>query len=549
MVMIPSQAGAQVFLSASHKDQADGSMSHKIQVRAEVDGADANTMMIVKKGSEYIAIDQQFADKDGKVEFSFDCNTPGSYEGYINTEKTGQKELFSYEILDTAGYDQVELEFNSATDANILQVIEDNKNKLLLDTKFYSDEKKAEVSTKLLAECGALEGSQISKMFDKSIITAYLYGEGDNDTKLEVIEYYNSSYFGLTNQTSPKNIYNDFLGFSDADKNTVFALVEAKNPELDQFRVAVNESIALTAIGNFAVEELDQFILSNNDYLGLSGYSGYTPTKRKNIILALKESPIGSTADYRTAYDKYIEEMNTPAQGGGSSSGGGGGGGGGGSSAKPNKNVIEIPKVPPEKAPDEQENEKPEANQTVAASFNDLESVAWAKDAILSLASKGIVSGREGGAFVPNDSITRAELTAMVVNAFFKVDPDATCDFADIPQDDWSYGYVSTALSKGVIFGLGDGSFGKNTKITRQDISAILYRVLSYTKAMPKVETVSNQIKDFDEISDYAKNAVLMLSQVGIVNGFEDGSFLPAKSATRAEAAVMINRAMGVVNK
>ena len=552
VAVIPAQASAEIFLSAIHTDNGDGTLSHKIQIRADVNSPDANAMLVVKKGSEYVAIDQGFADKDGKLEFTFDSDIPGTYTGSINTEKQGIREAFSYEILDSNGYIAVEQAFNGADDTNILQTIEDNKSKLLFDTKYYTNENKQTVADSLLAECGSLKGTEISEKFDKSVISSYVFGECSNDKKFEVIEYYDSTYFNLANQKTPKNLYSDFSNFKDSDIDYAFDLVEAKKPELNQFRGCVNEAAALTALARFSTEELDQFLLSNNDYVAFDGYSSYTPTKRKNIILELTTAPKASVSDYRVAYNGIIEKMNNTQkpQGGGS---GGGGGGGGGGAAKPNKNVIEIPKVnqtqqteKPEENKDENKEEKP---ATTVTSFNDLGSVEWARDAITSLASKGIVSGREGGSFVPNDSITRAELTAMVVNAFMRVDADASCEFTDIPQDDWSYRYIATALSKGIIFGLGDGSFGKNTKTTRQDIATIIYRVLSFTKAMPKVETVSNTITDFDEISDYAQNSVLMLSQVGIVSGFEDGSFLPAKSATRAEAAVMINRAMGVVNK
>ena len=51
---------------------------------------------------------------------------------------------------------------------------------------------------------------------------------------------------------------------------------------------------------------------------------------------------------------------------------------------------------------------------------------------------------------------------------------------------------------------------------------------------------ITNNIADFDDVSDYAKNSVLMLSNLGIVSGKGNNRFAPKAFATRAEASVMI---------
>ena len=61
------------------------------------------------------------------------------------------------------------------------------------------------------------------------------------------------------------------------------------------------------------------------------------------------------------------------------------------------------------------------------------------------------------------------------------------------------------------------------------------------------METVTDNLKDFDKVSDYAKTSVLSLSNLKIINGFEDGNFYPKNNATRAEVSVMIHNALEVL--
>jgi hypothetical protein len=57
--------------------------------------------------------------------------------------------------------------------------------------------------------------------------------------------------------------------------------------------------------------------------------------------------------------------------------------------------------------------------------------------------------------------------------------------------------------------------------------------------ALPK-SSLAKQFTDSASISSYAKEAVAAMQQAGLINGYEDGSFGPAKPATRAEAAKIL---------
>lgn len=202
----------------------------------------------------------------------------------------------------------------------------------------------------------------------------------------------------------------------------------------------------------------------------------------------------------------------------------GGGGGGTGSSISSN---IPLPSTNQTPVPTSTPNPQTDI-------FNDLQSCAWAKDAIYALYNMGIVSGYDDNSFRPNNNVTREEFVTMVVN-YMGINENASCSFADVNENAWYYPYVAKAYASGLISGIGENKFGIGMNITRQDAVVVLARIddSSYT---------DNGINytDAELIADYAVEAVKKLTAQGIISGNPDGSFNPNGFLTRAEAAQMI---------
>ena len=171
----------------------------------------------------------------------------------------------------------------------------------------------------------------------------------------------------------------------------------------------------------------------------------------------------------------------------------------------------------------------------VTSRFTDLETTHWAFEAVSYLADNFILNGYLDGTFKPESNITRAEFAKIIVSATESLEGDATSSFSDVSADHWSYSYISTAYKRGYITGYPDGTFKPEAKITRADICTIVNRVL-------KAKAGENSITftDADSIPEYAKEAVYALASKGILNGYEDGTFLPTANATRAQTAKII---------
>ena len=116
-------------------------------------------------------------------------------------------------------------------------------------------------------------------------------------------------------------------------------------------------------------------------------------------------------------------------------------------------------------------------NVTITKTFPDVPADAWYAAAVNTLASLGMVSGDENGNYRPNDPITRAEFC--VIALAFAYEPDnAVCYFGDVSRSDWFYTYVAQAASYGWIGGYTNGNFGPNDRITRAQVTTIVNNML-----------------------------------------------------------------------
>lgn len=177
--------------------------------------------------------------------------------------------------------------------------------------------------------------------------------------------------------------------------------------------------------------------------------------------------------------------------------------------------------------------------------FGDISAYTWAKDAIESLAAKGIIKGKGGNYFAPKDNTTRAEFVSIIIKTF-KLSGDPGSNFKDVKATDWFYKEVAAAKALGIISGTYEGNFLPNKPITRQDIAVIIDMTLKAAgKSLPEHDvSVLDKYSDKKLIKPYALSSIASLNSEGIMN-VRGGSFIsPADNASRAEASVLIYKIM-----
>ena len=175
------------------------------------------------------------------------------------------------------------------------------------------------------------------------------------------------------------------------------------------------------------------------------------------------------------------------------------------------------------------------------STFRDLPSSHWAYGYVKALAEKNVINGYDDGTFRPSNNVTREEFVKMIISATGMLQAGAECEFSDVPAGAWYYEYVASAYAKEIVSGMDEGAFGIGTNITRQDVAVIAARIIKRLKGTVP-ETVESTLTDIDTVSDYATDSVKLLNGMGIINGYDDGSFMPKNTLTRAEAAAIISR-------
>ncbi len=133
---------------------------------------------------------------------------------------------------------------------------------------------------------------------------------------------------------------------------------------------------------------------------------------------------------------------------------------------------------------------KPEVEKTVG--FSDVPQGRWFSEAVLTLSSLGIINGCPDGSFLPQQAITRAEFTAMVVR--FANAAEGVYRYTDVSENYWAGKAIATASAYGWIQGYGDGSFRPKQPINRAEAATVLNAVLNRSADRAYIS------KHFDEL-------------------------------------------------
>lgn len=215
------------------------------------------------------------------------------------------------------------------------------------------------------------------------------------------------------------------------------------------------------------------------------------------------------------------------------------GGGGGGGSVTP---VVDNPGAPDD--PDNQTN-----NPVVSGKFNDVASDHWAAVYINKLADDGIINGKTVDTFAPNDAITRAEFTAILSRMSGEILPAAaSVAFTDVANDAWYAQNVAWAVNTGITNGISETKFAPNAQISRQEMAVMIIRYVEYQDKALQKNAEALTFADNAQIAAYAKEAVSVMQQAGIISGKGNNMFAPLDNATRAEAAKMLGMLLEQVN-
>ncbi|MCD8373396.1 MAG: S-layer homology domain-containing protein [Clostridia bacterium] len=191
-----------------------------------------------------------------------------------------------------------------------------------------------------------------------------------------------------------------------------------------------------------------------------------------------------------------------------------------------------------------------------ASSFSDVVSGHWAYNYVEYCYGQGIVEGVGNGKFDPDATLTRAQFITMMGRATYESEVQAQTT----SSDSWYSGYVRYLSNKGYLDGIATDETSLNQGMPRQEMAQLLYNLCDngeivvglYSSEYEGEVTVSgvsinvemlDYISDANSIGSQYKDAVEYCYYVGLLTGFEDGTFQPNGTVTRAQACAVVNRA------
>lgn len=168
----------------------------------------------------------------------------------------------------------------------------------------------------------------------------------------------------------------------------------------------------------------------------------------------------------------------------------------------------------------------------------------WAQRDLQLLKARGVMEGFPDGTFRPEALVTRAQFTKMLIAALQHPLPSAAVPvgFQDVPGSHWARPYVNAAWEAGFVRNTGS-LFSPDAPLPRSELAYLMDRALgsAQTVAAPSIWP------DAQAIPGWARPAVDRLGRLGILKGFDDGTFRPDSFTTRAEAAVILVRLLGAL--
>lgn len=168
--------------------------------------------------------------------------------------------------------------------------------------------------------------------------------------------------------------------------------------------------------------------------------------------------------------------------------------------------------------------------------FNDVARDTWYYDAVEFVSVNGLMNGISSTLFTPDANLTRAQLAQILYNKEGKPAVSGSSAFVDVDPDTWYSDAVTWAAANGIVGGYGDGRFGPNDNITREQLAVMLWRYAGSSAATDR----ELHFTDTDQASGYALEAIRWAAENGVLNGYGDGRLGPQGHATRAQVAQML---------
>lgn len=175
--------------------------------------------------------------------------------------------------------------------------------------------------------------------------------------------------------------------------------------------------------------------------------------------------------------------------------------------------------------------------------FKDVKESDWFYGDVAYVAAKSLVSGSSATTFAPHANTNRG----MIVTILYRLEGEpavtGTNLFDDVPGGRYYEKAILWAAGNKIVEGYGNGKFGPDDDITREQLAAILYRYAQYKGYDVSVGENTNLLSYHDAltVSEYTIPAMQWACGAGLIQG-DNGNLMPRGNAERCQAAAILHR-------
>ena len=176
-------------------------------------------------------------------------------------------------------------------------------------------------------------------------------------------------------------------------------------------------------------------------------------------------------------------------------------------------------------------------------SFEDVPESYWAKDYIEVLAARHITNGIDESHFGPYEPVTRGQFAALLVRSLGLQTGQFKGIYKDIPTNAWYAKDVEAAQEAGIIKGVSKDVFKPEAEISREEAAVMIFRAYEYIENVCtscELKYIKTSFNDMDQVSSWAKDAVLINYSKRIIDGVTKDKFMPKANVQRGQLAKML---------
>ena len=175
-------------------------------------------------------------------------------------------------------------------------------------------------------------------------------------------------------------------------------------------------------------------------------------------------------------------------------------------------------------------------------SFNDVKEADWFYDSVQYVCENEMMSGTGDTVFSPDAATTRGMLVTILYRMEGSPAVDGDMKFTDVSADRYYAAAAAWASENNIVNGYGNGVFGAENPVTREQMAAILYRYAQLKICDIAATGNLAGFSDLGDVSAYAANPLKWAVGNGLISGMENGVLAPGESATRAQTASILMR-------